>query len=71
MTNMVNMTNSEFGVRTVKAQRRNRFVVMLTDAELQAIEDHRFANRIDTTSAAVRQLVKIGLEKEMPVEENL
>lgn len=45
----------------------NRFVVMLTDNEVRAIEDHRFANRIATKADAVRQLISDGLASKPPL----
>ena len=66
MTNMVNMVNPADGKRTANARRSNRFVVMLTDEEVQAIENHRFSNRIGTASEAARSLIRNGLKKGMP-----
>ncbi|MFC7399626.1 hypothetical protein ACFQU1_20655 [Chelatococcus sp. GCM10030263] len=43
-------------------RRRMRFAVMLTDGEVQRIQNFRFANRIGTTAEAVRMLVEKGLE---------
>jgi phage major head subunit gpT-like protein len=68
MANMVNMTNSGDGKQAMKPQRTNRFVVMLTDQEVQSIEDHRFANRIGTASEAARSLIRDGLKREMPAQ---
>lgn len=41
--------------------RENRVPIMLSDAELQAIDDWRFGNRIGTRSDAIRRLAQIGL----------
>ena len=41
--------------------RENRVPIMLTNEELMAIDDWRFANRVATRSAAIRKLVTIGL----------
>ncbi|CDZ53059.1 hypothetical protein [Neorhizobium galegae] len=41
--------------------RENRVPMMLSDAELAAIEDWRFANRVPTRSEAIRRLIRIGL----------
>ncbi len=64
MTNMVNMTNKKDGKLTLKSHRTIRFVVMLTNEEMEAIEDHRFANRIGATSEAVRTLIRLGLNSQ-------
>jgi hypothetical protein len=34
---------------------------MLDDAELAAIDDYRFQNRIPSRAAAVRQLLRLGM----------
>ncbi len=44
-----------------KKPRENRVPIMLTNEELTAIDDWRFANRVATRSAAIRKLVTIGL----------
>lgn len=44
----------------VKA-RENRVPIMMSEAELQAIDDWRFLNRVATRSEAVRRLCQIGL----------
>ena len=41
--------------------RENRVPIMMSDDELQAIDDWRFNNRISTRSDAVRKLAKIGM----------
>jgi len=41
--------------------RSNRFVVMLTDDEIAAIDEFRFANRSKTMAGAVRTLIECGL----------
>lgn len=70
MANMVNMTNSKDGKQMVesssKGLRTHRFVVMLTEDEVVAISQHRWENQIVSASEAARQLIKKGLEKEMP-----
>jgi|GEM_PF-1966189 len=43
-------------------RRDKRMPVMLSQAELDAIEKYRFENRVATRAEAVRRLVKIGLE---------
>ncbi|MHA6731410.1 hypothetical protein [Devosia sp. A369] len=44
-----------------KAPRENRIPIMMSNEELTAIDDWRFANRVATRSEAVRRLCKIGL----------
>lgn len=41
--------------------RTNRFPVMLTDAEVNAIDDWRFENQVATRSGAARRLMESGL----------
>lgn len=41
--------------------RPHRFTVMLSDTEMRAIDEYRFATRSRTLANAVRQLVSIGL----------
>ena len=42
--------------------RETRLQIMLDDAELAAIDDYRFHNRIPSRAAAVRQLLRLGLQ---------
>lgn len=42
-------------------KRLYKMQLMLTDSELQEIDDWRFENRAESRSAAVRQLIKAGL----------
>lgn len=44
-----------------KKPRENRVPIMMSDEELNAIDDWRFANRIATRSDAIRRLVQMGL----------
>lgn len=44
-------------------RREKRFHVCLSDAELVAIDDWRFANRCATRAEAVRHLISLGLPK--------
>lgn len=44
-----------------KKPRENRVPIMMSDEELQAIDDWRFENRIGTRSDAVRRLVQTAL----------
>lgn len=41
--------------------RDNRVPVMMSDAEIQAIDDWRFANRLSNRSEAIRRLCQLGL----------
>lgn len=47
--------------------RENRVPIMMSDAELKAIDDWRFANRVATRSEAVRRLCQIGIQIEEPL----
>ena len=42
--------------------RETRLQIMLDDAELAAIDDYRFQNRIPSRAAAVRQLLRLGMQ---------
>jgi hypothetical protein len=42
--------------------RETRLQIMLEDAELAAIDDYRFQNRMPSRAAAVRQLLRLGLQ---------
>lgn len=44
-----------------KKPRENRVPIMMSDDELQAIDDWRFENRVATRSDAVRRLCQIGI----------
>jgi hypothetical protein len=44
--------------------REQRLQIMLTEQELAAIDDWRFARRMPTRAAAVRELLKRGLAAE-------
>jgi hypothetical protein len=44
--------------------REQRLQIMLTEEELAAIDDWRFARRMPTRAAAVRELLKRGLSAE-------
>jgi hypothetical protein len=44
--------------------REQRLQIMLTEEELTAIDDWRFARRMPTRAAAVRELLKRGLAAE-------
>lgn len=42
--------------------RKNRIPIMMSDAELKAIDDWRFERRIGSRGDAIRQLCEIGIE---------
>jgi hypothetical protein len=42
--------------------RETRLQIMLDEAELVAIDDYRFSQRMPSRAAAVRQLLRLGLE---------
>jgi hypothetical protein len=44
--------------------RETRLQIMLDNEELAAIDDWRFAQRMPSRAAAVRRLLRIGLESE-------
>ncbi len=44
--------------------REQRLQIMLTEGELQAVDDWRFQRRMPTRAAAVRELLKRGLAAE-------
>jgi hypothetical protein len=44
--------------------RANRLQIMLTDAELAAVRDWRFAKQMPSVASAIRELLKRGLTAE-------
>jgi anti-sigma factor RsiW len=46
------------------ASRAERLQIMLTDGELAALDDWRFARRMPSRAAAVRELLRLGLAAE-------
>jgi hypothetical protein len=48
-------------------QRGERLQIMLEPAELRAVDDFRFANRMPSRAAAVRELLRRGLGVNGPV----
>lgn len=44
--------------------RGERLQIMLTDAELRAVDDWRFGKRMPSRAAAIRELLKRGLAAE-------
>ena len=61
MANMVNITNSEYGKRNMEGNRTERFVMMLTERENQAIQEFRFSHRFSSKAEAARTLIELGL----------
>lgn len=47
-----------------QAKRSDRLQIMLTPDEIQALDDWRFEARMPSRSAAVRELLRRGLEAE-------
>jgi hypothetical protein len=47
-------------------KRKVRLIVDLTEEELVAIDDYRFATRCPSRAAAVRELLKIGMTSKRP-----
>ena len=45
-------------------KRMERLQVMVTDSELRALDDFRFETRMPSRAAAVRELLRRGLEAE-------
>ena len=48
----------------MEATRGERLQIMLTEEELKALDDWRFASRMPSRAAAVRELLKRGLAAE-------
>ena len=49
---------------TNRSKRVERLQIMVTDAELDAIDDWRFKTRMPSRSAAIRELLRRGLAAE-------
>lgn len=45
-----------------KSPRENRVPIMFSDAELEALDDWRFKNRVATRAEAIRRLCQVGME---------
>ena len=45
-------------------QRGERLQIMLTNEEIAALDDWRFARRMPSRAAAIRELLKLGLASE-------
>lgn len=55
-------TMSETTIKGTSLSRGERLQVMLDEDELRVIDDFRFNNRMPTRAAAVRELLRRGLE---------
>ncbi|GAU85490.1 hypothetical protein [Bosea sp. BIWAKO-01] len=53
---------SETTIKGTSLSRGERLQVMLDEDELTVIDDFRFSNRMPTRAAAVRELLRRGLE---------
>lgn len=51
-----------------KESKDARIPLMMEPSLVERIDTFRFGNRIATRAEAVRQLIKAGLEKEMPAQ---
>lgn len=61
---MVNITNIEHNELSVTGTRDIRVVVMLTIEEEKEIQAYRFSRHIGSKAAAMRDLIRKGLEAE-------
>lgn len=50
-------------------KRTEKLQLMLDDLELAAIDDWRFNNRMPSRAAAIRELIRLGLETKPELEE--
>lgn len=68
MSNTLISTNPALGQMTEKTikgndlQRGERLQIMLDEHELKALDDFRFTNRMPSRAAAIRELLRRGLE---------
>ena len=53
---------SEKSAKGNDLQRGERLQLMLDEGELRAVDDFRFANRMPSRAAAIRELLRRGLE---------
>ena len=60
--NFALLANQDEGCPMSGLSRETRLQIMLDDAELAAIDDYRFQNRIPSRAAAVRQLLRLGMQ---------
>jgi hypothetical protein len=48
----------------MELNRGERLQIMLTEGEVKALDDWRFAKRMPSRASAIRELLRIGLEAE-------
>jgi metal-responsive CopG/Arc/MetJ family transcriptional regulator len=48
----------------MELNRGERLQIMLTEGEVKALDDFRFAKRMPSRASAIRELLRIGLEAE-------
>jgi hypothetical protein len=53
--------NGKISKSNGKAQREERLQIMLAPAELSAVDNFRFGQRMPSRAAAVRELIRLGL----------
>jgi hypothetical protein len=51
-------------------QREERLQIMLSSAELSAIDEFRFQHRMPSRAAAIRELLRFGMAAAGPVADN-
>ena len=61
ITNFERVEAIRVGVPMPESDRGERLQVMLSEAELKALDDWRFARRMPSRASAVRELLKRGL----------
>ena len=54
---------------TPPPKRTEKLQLMLDDLEMEAIDDWRFTNRLPSRAAAIRELIRLGLEAKPQLEE--
>jgi len=61
-----------YGLRAMsELNRRKRFQVQLRHEEIRAVDDWRFARKMPSRAAAIRELLRLGLAaEEAPAEDN-
>ena len=53
-------------IKRIMDRINKRLPLLLTEAELKAVEEWRFANKIASRNEAVRMLIKLGLDATRP-----
>ena len=51
-------------LKRAREKRINRQQLMLSDSEVEILKDWQFTNRMPTLAAAIREVLRVGLEKE-------